>query len=542
MVLIFTAEKISSSKITERGSGLNGTFAAPTLSLERQSAYRHCLDLKLLLTRGRNPGGLDDKGFHKMYETIFRATVLEKSLYRKQSKSALKTTSATRLQTCGSVLRAAVELGVGNIKFKTVRAVYKHIIELLPSSEGLCEPISVDYLKALRVLFQHAPHTEHLLPEEWATLAEFCCTNAWSQLGLPDASDDDEDDSPEDTDMVLEDRGSRRRGPVLARENSVASRRSAAAGGSQQCSSRLTHESEELLLCLRYLLAAPNAPILPNVQIVSDTLLGFLRSQSTYTRAHQHVFSSLNLVLNVVTANDIVLMDKVSDEIVPIISRIWDTKTPGLKDEMIVSLIYCHPHIRARLRRADGEALRRSVEDLFERLCAEYIARSDREILHLDDVAFPSPTDMPDRTVPQSLRSMALRPNAQNPRSEEVWAIPGLIARLVEMLDASPDLDESAPEHIEAAGARFFRQRMYSRFAEVMRFVRSSNSSRKLLALQVISFLADLRGIDEAQFPSIMQDILKASSDDNPAITAWSLASFGRCVVVPSAGCSSDCR
>ena len=477
-----------------------------------------------------------------MYETIFRATVLEKSLYRKQSKSALKTTSATRLQTCGSVLRAAVELGVGNIKFKTVRAVYKHIIELLPSSEGLCEPISVDYLKALRVLFQHAPHTEHLLPEEWDTLAEFCCTNARSQLRLPDASEDEEDDSPEDTDMVLEDRGSRRRGAVPARENSIASRRSAAGAGSQQFSSRLTHESEELLLCLKYLLAAPNAPILPNVQIVSDTLLGFLRSQSTYTRAHQHVFSSLNLVLNVVTANDLVLMDKVSDEIVPIISRIWDTKTPGLKDEMIVSLVYCHPHIRARVRRADGEALRRSVEDLFERLCAEYIARSDREILHLDDVAFPSPTDIPDdHTVPQSLRSMALRPNTQNPRSEEVWAIPGLIARLVEMLDASPDLGESAPEHIEATGTRKKRQRMYSRFAEVMRFVRSTNSSRKLLALQVISFLADLKGIDEAQFPSIMQDILGASSDDNPAITAWSLVSFGRCVEVPSADYSSNC-
>lgn len=492
-------------------------------------AYRLCLDLKLLLTRGRNPGGLDDKGFHKMYETVFRATVLEKSLYRKQSKSALRTTSAARLQTCGSVLRAAVELGVGNIKLKTVRAVYKHIVDLLPSGEGLCEPISVDYLKALRVLFQHTPHTEHLLPEEWDTLAEFCCTNARAQLKLPDSSEDDEEDGQEDTDMVLEDRGSRRRGAVLARESSTASRRSAT-GGSQQFSSRLTHESEELLLCLRYLLAAPNAPILPRVQMISDTLLGFLRSQSTYTRAHHHVFSSLNLVLNVVTTNDIVLIDQVSDAIVPIISRIWDTKTPGLKDEMLVSLIYCHPYIRARIRRADGEALRRGVEDLFESLCAEYIARSDREILHLDDVAFPSPTDQPGHTIPHTLRSIALRHNAQNSRSEEVWAIPSLIARLVEMLDASSDLGKSASVHVEAGGTRKKRQRMYSRFAEVMRFVRSNNSSRKLLALQVISFLADLKGIDEAQFPSIMQDVLEASSDDNPSITAWSLVSFGRCV------------
>ncbi|KAF8249613.1 hypothetical protein K440DRAFT_203298 [Wilcoxina mikolae CBS 423.85] len=501
--LLDAYEKISSSKITERGSGLN--------------------DLKQLLTQKRNAGNLNDKGFHKMYETIFKAAVLEKSLYTKQSRSTLRGISSSRLQTCGAVLRAAVELGVEHLKVKTVRAVYNHIIDILPSGEKLCEPLSVDYVKALRVLFQYAPHTEHLLSDEWAVLAEFCCTNVKSQLGLPDEKEEEEE--PE---VEAEDRSPHVRETVLLRESSSTSRRSAAGGSQQQFTARLTHESEQLLLCLRNLLAAPNAPILAHIQMICDTLLGFLRSQRTYTRAHQHVFSSLNFVLNVVTTNNLALVNKVSVEIVPIINRLWDTKTPGLKDEMIISLIHCHPHIRARIRRTEGRVLRTSIENLFEDLCSEYIARSDREILQLDDVTFPSPTGRPDSEVPLSLRAIALRTNVQNARAEQMWMIPSLIAMVVEMLDASSDSGRRSRKKGETEGNRPKRQRMYDRFGELMRFVRSNNTPRKLLALQVITFLADLKGINEQEFPSIVQDLLEACSDDNPAITAWALTSIGR--------------
>jgi len=458
-----------------------------------------------------------------MYETIFKAAVLEKSLYTKQSRSTLRGASGTRLQTCGAVLRAAVELGVEYLKVKTVRAVYNHIIDILPSGEGLCSPLSVDYVKALRVLFQYAPHTEHLLSDEWEVLVEFCCTNVKSKLGLPD-----EEEEEEESEMEVEGRSSRGRETMLLREGSSASRRSAAGGSQRQFTAKLTHESVQLLMCLRNLLAAPNAPILTNVQLICNTLLGFLRSQHTYHEAHQHVFSSLNFVLNVVTANDIALVNKVSDEVVPIVSRLWDTKTPSLKDEMIISLIHCHPHIRARIRSTDGRVLRTSVEDLFENLCSEYIARSDREILQLDDVTFPSPTGKPDPEIPLSLRSIALRTNVQNARAEQIWMIPSLIAMIVEMLDASGDSGRRSRKNSETEGNRTKRQRMYDRFGEMMRFVRSNNTPRKLLALQVITFLADLKGINEHEFPSIVQDLLEACSDDNSAITAWAFTSIGR--------------
>jgi len=162
-------------------------------------------------------------------------------------------------------------------------------------------------------------------------------------------------------------------------------------------------------MCLQSLLSAPNAPILPNVQMISTTLLGFLKSQQTSTRAHQHVFSSLNHVLNVVTGNDLGMASRICNNIIPIINRLWDTKSPRLRDEMIVAFMHCQPHIRIGIRVSPKDnPLSTAVENLFESLCNEYITRSDREILQLDHVVFPSPASTSHNTSPLPPRIIAL--------------------------------------------------------------------------------------------------------------------------------------
>jgi ataxia telangiectasia mutated family protein len=476
------------------------------------------LDLKKLLSQGRIAGHLDDKGFLKMYETIFRACDAEKSHLDKKP-------AMTRFSTCGSVLRAAVELGVKRLKIKTVQSVYKHILDILPVGHAISGPLSVDYFKALRVLFQYAPHTEHLSSEEWETLAIFCCAQIESQLGLPDT------DEEGDVEMVeVEDRNPGARGSILIRGDSNSSRSTVGGGSQLPATVRLGHESEELLMCLRYLLASPNAPVRENAKRICSTFLGFLRSQPTYTRAHQHVFSSLNYVLNVATTNDLALVYRVSEAILPVICRLWDTRSSGLKDEMIISLIHCQPHIRARIRCSEGSALRKSVEDLFDTLWSEYISRSDREMLQLDDLSFPSVIGEPVTMAPLSTRAISLRTNTQHPRAEQTWMVPNILASMVEMLDVSSDSNRRLPEDSELDGTRK-RQRMYRESSEIMRFARSNNIPRKLLALQVVSFLADLKGIDEEEFPSIMQDFQEACSDDNSAITGWALIAMGRYLV-----------
>ncbi|CCX29977.1 Similar to Serine/threonine-protein kinase tel1; acc. no. Q4WVM7 [Pyronema omphalodes CBS 100304] len=416
----------------------------------------------------------------------------------------------------GSVLRLAVQCGVATIKAKTVPTIWKHILETLPSGDTLCEPIKVDYIKALKVLFQHMPHTEHLRRKEWEKIATFCLENVQSQLG---AAGEGSQREPSSTPA-----GSR--GRATARKQTT----------------RIAKETREFLLCLRYLLAAPNAPILENRVQLCETLMQFLRTQQKIDQAHQHVFYSLNCVLNVIAGNDLTLTYKVCDELVPIITRLWDTNTAGTKDQMIISLIHCRLHIKAQLRSHDSQRLRDNVGYLYEMLYNEYntratLTRDDREILQMDDVIFPSPTEKPDPEIPFRLKAIALRPGSVNDHKEEIWMVPQLIAMFVELLDASGNSDRIPHKKSTGGGDSPTRKRprMYSRFGETMRYIRSIDVSRKLCALQVFTFLADLKAVDEDDFPSLVQDLIEASKHENPTITGWALAAIGSCAFLTCA-------
>lgn len=481
-------------------------------------------ELKLFLTQEWNVASLDKDLFREMYEALFKATKNEKEHFDKQTMPNPKSLSGLRLQQCAAVLRAAVEACVELIKKKDVRALTQYFTKILHNDDGeLCESLALDCIKALRVLYQYAPHTEHLKQKEWDQIAGLCCTHVSSQLGL-DNEEKGEDGVAEGT--------SRGRAIVLVRENTTRSRRTA--GVPQISPAVLSHQSDELLGCLQSLLAAPNSPIQANQEMLLDTLLGFLGSQLTHTRAHQHVFSSLNLVLNVIATGDISLVTRVADEIVPVIGRIWDTKSTGLKNEMVITLMHCLPYIRARIRTPEGKALRNSVENLLETLTSQYIGRLGRDILQLDDITFPSPVRKPEGNS-LSIRVIALRTNVQNSHAEQIWMMPCIIASLVKMLDICGEDDKCKDDEVDKGledgdvdESRKKRRRIYGQFSEMMRYVRSTGASRKLLALQVIPFLADNKGIDEKQFASILQDLQETCTDESPNITGWALVSIGR--------------
>ncbi|KAI5807112.1 hypothetical protein EDC01DRAFT_638230 [Geopyxis carbonaria] len=506
--LLDAYDKITSTKITERNSGLS--------------------DLKQLLSNSQNAKTLNDKGYHKMYEALFRAVMADKKLYMKQDPNAnMGKSVASRLSTSGSVLRLAVEMGVTHLKPKTIKAVYSHIIDVLPMGNlGLCKPISLDYIKALRACLEYPTHTEHLQTADWDLLVKFCCLHLGTLLGLLETDEDDEDGQ------------SHQDGRALLREDSMISMISKRSTGNSQSASRLGHDSEELFGCLRCLVSAPNAPILNNAEMICDILLKFLDSQPSATRAHQPVFSSLNFVLVSIVVNNIELTNRISDMIPQIIIRLWDTKSPGLKEEMMISLIYCQPYIRNKIHESREKSLplRRNIEDLLETLCNEYITRPDRELLQMDDIVFPPPLRPPNvLTDSLSLRSMALRKSLGDFRNEQTWATPGLIASMVEMLDKPGDAINQSQAPVGHNEIVVKRQRLYTNFDEMMRYVRSSNTPRKLLALQVLPFLCDIGGVNEEEYANTIQTLYDACSDDNPSVLSWALLSIGSCAFLKPA-------
>lgn len=544
---LYIAEKIHSEKSTERSSGLSGTGSSKTNGIIAFANSR--IELKQILLHSKNVYGvqslqggvfskfsidgnrkdLNDKGFHKMFEAIFRAAIKEKTLYARQQKESLRKTIGNRLSLCGSVFRLAVELGVKHIKSKTFKAVYKHIVDILPQvDEGLCEPISLDYIKALRVCLEYAPHAEHLLREDWETIATFCCTHVESQLGLLGEDGESENkDSDEDMDSheVLPVRNSR---PNSARDISSTSRISSPPP--QTASVQLNYDSGELLLCLQILLRTPNAPVVRNAEMTCKTVLGFLASQGTVTRAHQAALSALNSILETITTNNIALSTRVAGDIVPVITKMWGSKLTAIQEQMIVTLIYIQPYLRKIIRGPGKQArnLRRRLEALSEVVFGEYSARAERDQFQLDDLVFPNPCKTLDvETTPLGLPAYRLR-NDASPRVEQQWIVPYIMAMIIDTLDRADGGAVSRNRSDQQSSSK--RRKVFKYFDELLRNVRSTVPSPKICALQTLPFLISdsRRNMDQGEFSSVIMDLLSACSDDNPVISSWAMLSIAR--------------
>ncbi|PUU81506.1 telomere-length maintenance and DNA damage repair-domain-containing protein [Tuber borchii] len=473
------------------------------------------LDLKLILGNSKHTRGLNDKGYHKMFEAIFRAVVKEKMMYARQNKPSLAKSVGTRLSLCASVFRLAVEQGVVHIRNKTFKALSKHVIDILPQGDGLCEPISLDYIKALRTCLACSPHAEHIDKKEWATLARFCCTHVESQLGLliGDSESADEDTSVASRNVRLS----------LSRDTSSASRRSQPPS---QGIPKLNHDSEELVLCLEILLKTPNAPIIEHDEMVVKTILGFLVSQPAVTRAHLPAFTALNTILEVITTNNISLTAKVAQGIVPVLAKLWDSKQPTFREQMMITLIHILPQVRTIISEGQSRVLRRKVEALSEALFVECSGRADRDQLQLDDLVFPDPLKAFDAEItPLGLQCFCLRKG--NQKTEMNWIVPQLMAIVVNILDRSSG-DRAGSNGKAPEEDRNKRLKVSKNFEELMRNSRSMITPRKLCALQTLPFLVGERDMESEELSSVLLDLFNACSDDNPVVSSWALLSIAR--------------
>lgn len=494
-----------------------------------------------------------------MYEVLFRCLLADKTTFTKAASASTKKTTGDRFATSAHTLRLAVEAGVsasGGLKTKTVKAIYNHVYDMLKSPEMArkLQPVVLDYMKALRTCLEGTAHVEHFSADDWSTVVGFCVAHLRVMLGMPKEDEVEkekedemvpEEEEEEDVDESMSRAGTPKpRRPVAVRQKGTPTKRTA----SQPMipAKRLTHESEELLECLRHLLAAPNAPILPAAETAATVLIGFLNTQTSVTRAHQTVFAAINHILNVVSTNKIALSSKIAAAGIPVITKLWDTKLPGLKEEMVVFLLRTRLQIRADIMEGKGKALRKAVEDLLENITNDHIARADRDTLQLDDVVFPCPlrTNRRQRSV-LSINAVALAPSLQDFRNEHHWAVLYIIAMYIEMLDQPTQSSETQPSQrprgeVEEDGDKaqqepVERMRIETQLDAFMRYIRSTNGSWKLLALQVMPFLSDMGGIKKEVYGALLGDLYEACTDDIKDVAAWGLVAIGRY------GTSFDC-
>ena len=451
---------------------------------------------------------LNDKGYHKIYEALFRLATSDKSAYGKATKSSLRAQVGTRLASCAAVFRLAVEAGVRKLKQKTVKALVDHITQTLPTSEGgFCEPLGLDYIKSLRVLVEYQPHVEHFVAEEWHNLITFCLDGIQIQQGVLGDNASSVSDGP-----------SGLLGSASTNGSSSISTSLRFANASTTFTSHGKTNAEELILCLDQLLRPGRAPDLKTTRSILATLIQFLQLAATVGRAHHTVLSAFNQCFVHTSTDHIDLSRQAIGEILPLLRRLWGTKSSTLKDEMLTTLIHAQTYLEKMIQDTSDPTIYTELESLLELMQTDYSKRLDREQLQLDDVDLAVSRPPPTRHHPLRLRVMSLK---GSPRSEQSWTMLQMIAVIISILDSRL---ANVPEN--AAPTK--RRRLNQFFEDCLRQAKLSGSASRLCALQALPFVLDHRPLPEVLLETVLEQLVSSVSDDDSQIASWSMIAITR--------------
>jgi ataxia telangiectasia mutated family protein len=480
---------LSSDKVKERSDGLG--------------------DLKHILQQNKKSLILDplsDKEGHKIFEALFRVVSIERSTYNRVNAPKSKAISASRLSACASVLRITIESSLRNLRMKSVYAIVDHIIQTVPEQgHGLWECLGTDYMKCLRILLQHPAHVEHLGENQCLDILKFCLQHL--DLTESDGSQLSIRTSHHSTAESMDGGGSHS-APMKTTPNH--------AGKLGQSDDNKT-TIEDAVACLQFLTASTNSPIQPVAEKLLNGLSNYLLLSPQFGSSHQAAFKTINFIVARALCNQSNVVRNCLLEIIPTVRRLWGTKFPGLKDEILVTLTLCMDLLVNISQLSPTESTVESIEGLMDVLLSEYMKRPEKETLQLEDVVFWQGACVEGGQP-------AYGPRLGNSKSEHNWTVIWVIARLLSILD---DTKASSSNRSSVDKLRNKKPRLSSRIDDIIRTSFSSSGSRRACALQLIPFLVGR--MDTEVKVSLLERLTANILDDNGLLASWTLLAIGRC-------------
>lgn len=449
---------------------------------------------------------VDDKACHKIFECLFRFVAVERTSYNRASS---KGASSTRLSTCASVLRIAVDVFLRNLRYKTLRAIVDHITETLPTpEEGLWEPLSAGYTKCLVALLRYPPHVEHLSSSEWGKLMSFCLRS----LGVME--DDSQTSFRDSFRSSLDDYLDASGRSTPSRPTSSLTIRDKYTGNKSVIG--------EIIVCIQLLTASPNAPVQASAEKILHGLAEYVKSSPAAGSGQQAAFSSINSVVTRVLFDQSGLAQEFLFDLIPVIRRLWSTKLAGLRDELLGTIMLSTIVLADAARREPSESLSHLIESLMGTLYSEYIKRPEKEILQVDELVF-------NHKISANIDRVITGPLLGNAKSEHNWSLVWVISCLLKLLeDIAARL--STPQVREEVSNK--KQRFTSEIGDVLRDSFSSLGTKRICALQLIPILIEGQAdIDTKAL--LLQRLTPSILDDNGTVSSWTMVAISRFVYSP---------
>ncbi|KAJ9613591.1 Serine/threonine-protein kinase tel1 [Cladophialophora chaetospira] len=476
-------KKLEGTTIAERGEGLD--------------------DLKRLLSERRNASNVDALGddiFHKIFELLYSIVSREKPKYIKAATKTSKANANLRLQVTAAALRLTVEAGVSRIRFKTALSVLDHVADTLLLPDGsLFEPLKNDYLKVFRILLDYAPHGEHMKQKQWHVYVDFALVCLSIVL---------EEDSVEN-------------GTTTSREASLASR------NDPTLSLRLSQRSgrsigkekatfaEETVAALKSLTSITNARIMSRATAISETVQEFLTVART---GQEDAFEILNNIMFVSLSQDVAFTQSLLLALVPIMRRLWSSRSGTLREQMLITLFTCRDLFVApsgpwpRIETA-------KLEPLLANLISDYCTRSEKDTLHFDDMQPLLPSER------NSLQLTHFKPLRSSARAATCWMSLQVIASLIAGLDRA-GRPTSAKSDAEQTPRK--RRKVQNHLDEVLELALARSRQERLAALQIILFLLDQAGAHELDRAKLLHMLLPELKHEDSTIQTWVFLLYSR--------------
>ena len=419
-----------------------------------------------------------------MFETLFRIVKGEKSSYIKSLKSTTSRNIAeSRLISYAETFRCAVEATTSRLKYKTLRAIVEHIIQILPASDDeFCKPLSFHYLKALALLTSHQMHMEHLRREDWCEAVDLCL------MGISTSSRASQSESLDDTDLQLSGHRGSHRGFSTQGSNS---REKQSAEWGLNCAS--------LFQSLRSLVTASNCPLRARSDAIVNTTLDFLAS-NVGANATLEAFETLNGVLVHISLEQGESTTECVRSLLSIMRLAWHRKEGELKDEMLKTLVLTKPYLKKLLGYGDPQ-IREEFEGLYESMYDDYFLFKGRKRGHLllTDLKFgmyrPSLF-----TCPFQNRQFYIRKTSVD--SEHNWTLLHFLAFISTSLDSTKSTTGTAPDDDDGPRKR---RKHGKKLDETVAQSCEASSSQRVYSLQLVSFL--IQNHNDIQFDDLVHHL-----------------------------------
>lgn len=406
-----------------------------------------------------------------------------------------------------------MEVGLVKLRYKTVKALVEHISQTLPTADaGYCEPLLVDYFKALSTLLGYRAHVEHLSPDDWHGVSQFCVETA-RDLNRPTALHSG------DVSSIPGSHSSRNRS--LTKSNPMADQiHSFTSYDSQQLAyPQLQVSNGDILLCLRHLLSAANAPVLEESELVLNLVLDLLSSYAYLSKIQHSLYDIFDSILARIVTNDISLSLRTMGSVIPLIRKTWQRATQSQREPMLSILVRGELLMGHLIRTASRTETREDLSTLLEVMREQYCTRKPKDQLSMEDLDFSSPSSS-ESQVCLALNAASLRMCTN--KGEEPWYVIHVSAAIYVALETTATT-KLEPEENDDFKISFKRRKITRPMDDLLQYVKSTHSPTRVYALQILAFFFSRHRLDNVVAQEVTDLLMSIISNDESLVVPWAI-------------------